>query len=151
MIENDWTCVWWKYWCTFSNTSIYIDINIDKSIKSMNSADYASSRFQWLLKVLQQLYKLGFRLISHEVNMTVRAWKSDTLHYRLRLIESVHYRFLEFASHFICLQIFQIGLSTECLILSVSKYSRYIFRGRNAVPLELGRKRVELNVCERVK
>ena len=39
----------------------------------MNSADYASSRFQWLLKVLQQLYKLGFRLISHEVNMTVRA------------------------------------------------------------------------------
>ena len=45
----------------------------------MNSADYASSRFQWLLKVLQQLYKLGFRLISHEVNMTVRPWKSDTL------------------------------------------------------------------------
>ena len=28
-------------------------------------------RFQWLLKVLQQLYTLGFRLISHEVNMTV--------------------------------------------------------------------------------
>ena len=30
-----------------------------------------SNRFQWLLKVLQQLYALGFRLISHEVNMTV--------------------------------------------------------------------------------
>ena len=30
-----------------------------------------SLRFQWLLKILQQLYSLGFRLISHEVNMTV--------------------------------------------------------------------------------
>ena len=57
---------------------------------------------------------------------------SESMHYRLRLIESVHQRFLNFASHFICLQIFQIGFSTERLILSASKYSRYIFRGRNA-------------------
>ena len=53
-------------------------------------------------------------------------------HYRLRLIESVHQRFLEFASHFICLQIFQIDFSAEYLILSASKYSRYNFWGRNA-------------------
>lgn len=33
---------------------------------------HQQKRFQWLLKVLQQLYKLGFRLISHEVNMTVK-------------------------------------------------------------------------------
>ena len=55
-----------------------------------------------------------------------------SLHYRWRLIDSGHQRFLDFASHFICLQIFQIGFSTERLILSVSKYSRYIFSGRNA-------------------
>ena len=28
-------------------------------------------RFPWLLKLLQQLYKMGFRLISHEVNAAV--------------------------------------------------------------------------------
>ena len=28
-------------------------------------------RFQWLLQLLQQLYKMGFRLISHEVNAAV--------------------------------------------------------------------------------
>jgi len=33
---------------------------------------HQQKRFQWLLKVLQQLYTLGFRLISHEVNMTVK-------------------------------------------------------------------------------
>ena len=31
------------------------------------------ARFKWLLKVLQQLYRMGFRCISHEVNMTVRS------------------------------------------------------------------------------
>ena len=51
---------------------------------------------------------------------------------RLRLIESGYYSLLDFASHFICPQICQIGFSTGRLILSVSKYSRYIFRGRNA-------------------
>ena len=35
------------------------------------------------------------------------------------------------SSHFIYLQIFQICFWTERLILSASKYSRYIFRGRN--------------------
>ena len=38
---------------------------------------------------------------------------------------------LQRGSHFICLQILQRGSSTERLILSASKYSRYIFRGRN--------------------
>jgi len=33
---------------------------------------HQQNRFQWLLKVLQELYILGFRLISHEVNMTVK-------------------------------------------------------------------------------
>jgi len=33
-------------------------------------------RFPWLLKLLQQLYKLGFRVISHEVNMTVKSTSS---------------------------------------------------------------------------
>jgi len=33
---------------------------------------HQGQRFQWLLKLLQQLYSLGFRLISHEVNMTVK-------------------------------------------------------------------------------
>jgi len=33
---------------------------------------HQGKRFQWLLKLLQQLYSLGFRLISHEVNMTVK-------------------------------------------------------------------------------
>ena len=59
-------------------------------------------------------------------------WTFETVHYRLRFIESGHYRFLDFASHFICLQIFQIGFSTERLTLSASKHSRYIFSGRNA-------------------
>ena len=55
-------------------------------------------------------------------------WEVETMHYRLKLIESVH-SLLDFASHFVCLQIFQIGFLTERLISSVSKYSRYIFRG----------------------
>ena len=28
-------------------------------------------RFKWMLKLLQQLYTMGFRLISHEVNSAV--------------------------------------------------------------------------------
>ena len=38
---------------------------------------------------------------------------------------------MNFASHFFCVQIFQIDLSALLLILSVSKYSRYICGGRN--------------------
>ena len=33
-------------------------------------------RFPWLLRLLQHLYQLGFRLISHEVNMTVKTQAS---------------------------------------------------------------------------
>ena len=76
----------------------------------------------------------------------------STLHYRLRLIESGNQRFLNFASHFICLQIFQIDFSAKRLILSASKYSRYILGDEmHNYSLELSRKRVELNVCESFK
>jgi len=34
---------------------------------------HEQNRFQWLLKILQELYSLGFRLISHQVNMTVKS------------------------------------------------------------------------------
>jgi hypothetical protein len=33
---------------------------------------HEEQRFPWLLGLLQQLYKAGFRLVSHEVNMTVK-------------------------------------------------------------------------------
>ena len=58
--------------------------------------------------------------------------QTATMHYRLRSIEKGYYWFLNFASHFICFQIFQIDFSAENLILSASKYSRYNFWGRNA-------------------
>ena len=41
--------------------------------EKLYSLDNLLARFQWLLKVLQQLYRMGFRCISHEVNMTVRS------------------------------------------------------------------------------
>ena len=53
------------------------------------------------------------------------------LHYWLRPIKSGQLRFWNFGSHFIRVQIFQIDLSTLPLILSVSKYFRYICGGRN--------------------
>ena len=34
-------------------------------------------RFKWLLKLLQQLYTMGFRLISHEVNSAVSLIKGS--------------------------------------------------------------------------
>jgi hypothetical protein len=33
---------------------------------------HQEQRFPWLLELLQRLYKAGFRLVSHEVNMTVK-------------------------------------------------------------------------------
>ena len=45
------------------------------------------------------------------------------VHYWLRPIKGVHFRFANFASHFIRVQIFQIDFP---LILSASKYFRYI-------------------------
>lgn len=41
--------------------------------EKLYSLDNLLARFKWLLKVLQQLYRMGFRCISHEVNMTVRS------------------------------------------------------------------------------
>ena len=43
-----------------------------RSIKLLCSMQCEFYRFQWLLKLLQQLYTMGFRLISHEVNSAVR-------------------------------------------------------------------------------
>ena len=54
-----------------------------------------------------------------------------SMHYRLRPIKWGQFRFSNFPSHFISVQIFQIDLSTLPLILSVSKYFRYAFRTRN--------------------
>ena len=45
------------------------------------------------------------------------------MHYWVRPIKGVHFRFANFASHFIRVQIFQIDFP---LILSASKYFRYI-------------------------
>ena len=53
------------------------------------------------------------------------------LHYRLRPIKRGQFRFSNFASHFISVQIFQINFSTLPPILSVSKYFRYVLRTRN--------------------
>ena len=64
---------------------------------------------------------------------TMKIQINETSHYGLRLIESGYSRFFDFASHFIYLQIFQKCFSTERLILSASKYSRFIFWGRNAL------------------
>ena len=76
-----------------------------------------------------------------------------TMQYRLRLIESGHQRLLDFAFHFIYLQIFQLCISTERLILSASKYIPDTFFGDKMYKssLELDRKRVNSNVCESFK
>ena len=56
---------------------------------------------------------------------------TETVHYRLRPIEGVQFRFDNFGSHFICVQIFQIDFSTLLLILSAYKYFRLILRRPN--------------------
>ena len=53
------------------------------------------------------------------------------LHYWLRPIEGVQFRFDNFGSHFIRVQIFQIDFSTLLLILSASKYFRLILKRPN--------------------
>jgi len=53
------------------------------------------------------------------------------MHYWLRPIEGVQFRFDNFGSHFIRVQIFQIDFSTLLLILSASKYFRLILEGPN--------------------
>jgi len=53
------------------------------------------------------------------------------MHYWLRPIEGVQFRFDNFGSHFIRVQIFQIDFSTLLLILSASKYFRLILKGPN--------------------
>ena len=55
----------------------------------------------------------------------------NTLHYWLRPIEGVQFRFDNFGSHFIRVQIFQIDFSTLLLILSAFKYFRLILKRPN--------------------
>ena len=58
-------------------------------------------------------------------------FKSQPMHYRLSSIKGVPFRFTNFASHFISVQIFQMDFSTLSLFLSASNYFRYIYRRRN--------------------
>ena len=53
------------------------------------------------------------------------------MHYWLRPIEGVQFRFDNFGSHFIRVQIFQIDFSTLPLILSAFKYFRMILKRPN--------------------
>ena len=77
---------------------------------------------------------------------------SNSLHYRLRLIESGHQRILNFASHFICLQIFQIGFQPSASFYQCPNIpDTFLGVEMHSSPLELGRKRVELNVRESFK
>ena len=57
--------------------------------------------------------------------------ESRPLHYWLRAIEGVQFRFDNFSSHFIRVQIFQIDFSTLPLILSAFKYFRMILKRPN--------------------
>ena len=47
---------------------------------------------EWLLKVLQQLYTLGFRVISHEVNMTVSELRKQVEQLILAGEEPIRYK-----------------------------------------------------------
>ena len=53
------------------------------------------------------------------------------MHYRLRPIESVQFRFDNLGSHFIRVQIYQIDFLLTPSILSAFKYFRYSCRGQN--------------------
>ena len=53
------------------------------------------------------------------------------MHYWLRPIDRGQFRFFNFGSHFIRIQIFQIYFSTLPLILSASKYFRLILKRPN--------------------
>ena len=63
--------------------------------------------------------------------LTMTTMANTALHYRLRPIEGVQFRFDNFGSHFISVQIFQIDFSTLLLILSAFKYFRLILKRRN--------------------
>ena len=73
--------------------------------------------YQWVIRCLSKGYQ---RVIS-------ALWES----FNGRCNICISLRIFNFASHFFCVQIFQIDLSALLLILSVSKYSRYICGGRN--------------------
>ena len=63
--------------------------------------------------------------------VTFSASSQSTFHYGLRPIEGVQFRFDNFDSHFIRVQIFQIDFSTLLLILSAYKYFRLILKRPN--------------------
>ena len=64
-------------------------------------------------------------------NAALPPFSCKPLHYWLRHIEGVQFRFDNFGSHFIRVQIFQIDFSTLLLISSASKYFRLILEGPN--------------------
>ena len=63
--------------------------------------------------------------------LSVLAALYQPLHYRLRPIESVQFRFDNLGSHFIRVQIYQIDFLLTPSILSAFKYFRYSCRGQN--------------------
>ena len=91
---------------------------------------FSSSRPRISVKpgISSSLTKKG---IIYEVNYDPTWDPAGAMHYRLRPIKRGQFRFSNFPSHFISVQIFQIDLSTLPLILSVSKYFRYAFRTQN--------------------
>ena len=91
----------------------------------------------WSLKKIRLIMSSPFMSLRMEY-MASFSWvifcpliDLNAMHYRLRPIKWGQFRFSNFPSHFISVQIFQIDLSTLPLILSVSKYFRYAFRTQN--------------------
>ena len=77
---------------------------------------------------------LNYGHLADRPETTLFLWSLDTfwsMHYRLRPIEGIHFRFANFAPHFIRVQIFQIDFLLTPSILSASKYFRYSCRGQN--------------------
>ena len=47
---------------------------------------HSQRRFNWLLELMSQLYKLNFRLISHEINMTVGKAANDNYYSYMEVV-----------------------------------------------------------------
>ena len=79
---------------------------------------------------------LPLHTLSHQPNQVYTFHRIITpfdppMHYWLRPIERRQFGLQNLTSHFINVQIFQMEISTISLILSASKYFRYICWGRN--------------------
>ena len=107
----------------------------------MSDLNYSGRSLEFLNELEILLIVKKFRVGKYLVCYELLRERMNLLHYKSIKRDYHYYRLLNFASHFICL-----GFSTERLILSVSKYSRYTFRGRNAqfsIEIEQEKGRVE--------